>query len=210
MSFHADFWVVAGTAAPIIALSAILVDSDQLQLAIDLEVASGMPEDIPMWKWTADRWAIFGWSVITLIITFFQALILAVSLLSLAGQSNYFSPVSVALAESASLVLLGLISLRLVQQRYWVRRTEQEKRALALRSKILRHPSRKAQSNAFRRATRYRSKRPVANTRRTRNRPNNVSISRKKDLRLSCTQSCGQASWHPLVSRLLRPCSLST
>jgi hypothetical protein len=38
MTFHADFWVVAGTAAPVIALSSILVLGDQLQLDIDIEI----------------------------------------------------------------------------------------------------------------------------------------------------------------------------
>lgn len=198
MTFHADFWVVAGTAAPIIALSTILVSADQLQLAIDFEEASRMPRGASIWKWSEDRWAIFGWSIVTLIIIVLQAIILLFSLLSLVQQSNYFDPVRVALAESASLALLGVTSMRLVQQRYLVKHIEKV-HFPPRRSEILRYPSRKAQSDAFRRATRHRSKRPVANTRRIHMRPSKVSTPRKKDLRLSCTLSCGQASLHPLV-----------
>ena len=52
MTFHADFWVVLGTAAPVIALSSILVLGDLLKLVQDFGRVMGMePGPVPVWEW---------------------------------------------------------------------------------------------------------------------------------------------------------------
>ena len=202
MTFHVDFWVVAGTAAPVIALSSILVNGDQIQIGIDLEITTGKaPAEIPFWRWPEQYYGMFFWYIITVVITMCQAGTLFASLYSLAKEFNLVSPSLVAEAECLSIILLGLSTVRLIQQKDWAKRIEQETRARSLSSQILRHPSRRPQANAFRRATRYRSERPIANSRRARMRPSKVAAARKKDLRLSCIPFCGQAS-QPLLRQV--------
>lgn len=172
MTFHTDFWVVVGTAAPVIALSTILVSGDQLQVGIDLEITTGKaPGDIPLWKWPEEYYAMFFWYLVTTVITFLQAATLFFSLMSLVQEHNYVSTTFVAAAESASIVLLGLSTLRLIQQKDWAKQVAQENHSLSRRSKILRHPSRKPQRNAHRRANRYLSSHQMANARRARRGP---------------------------------------
>jgi hypothetical protein len=172
MTFHADFWVVAGTAAPIIALSSILVNGDQIQVGIDLERATGkVRADIPFRKWPSEYYPIFFWYIVTVVIDLFQAITLFVSLMSLAQESNFLSPAFVAVAELFSLVFLTASTLRTIQYKDWAMRLDQEKHSLSLSSKRLRHPSRKAQSNAFRRANRYRSSHHINNARSARRGP---------------------------------------
>jgi len=173
MSFHADFWVVTGTAAPVIALSSILVLGDQLQLGIDIEITEGKaPRDIPLWEWPSEYYGMFTWYFVTSIIIFLQALVLAVSLQNLAQESNYWlSPTPVIIAEFSSLILLAVSTLRLIQQKDWAKQVARDKHSRSLRSKTLRHPSRKPQSDAFRRANRYRSSHQITNARSARRGP---------------------------------------
>lgn len=173
MTFHADFWVVAGTAAPIIVLSSILVTADQLQLDIDIEITTGKaPADIPFWQWSDLQHSSFFWGSVMEAVILIQTLVLAVSLQNLAQGSNYWlSPTPVIIAEFSSLLLLAVSTLRLVQQKDWAKQVEQEKYSRALRSKRLRYPSRKSQSNASRRANRYREAHQIANARRARRGP---------------------------------------
>jgi|ERR1017187_161490 hypothetical protein len=89
MTFHADFWVVVGTAAPIIALSTILVSGDQLQLDIEVEISTGKaPGDIPFRQWSDLQHSSFFWGMVTAIIIPAQAGTFAISLLSLTRESN--------------------------------------------------------------------------------------------------------------------------
>lgn len=168
MTFHADFWVVTGTAAPVIALSSILVLGDQLQLDIDIEITEGRaPGDIPFREWSELQRSSFFWGSVMGAVILIQALVLAVSLQNLAQESNYWlSPTPVMIAEFFSLLLLAVSTLRLIQQKDWAKQVAREKHSLSLRSKTLRHPSRKPQSDAFRRAAKRRSTRQMANTRR--------------------------------------------
>lgn len=168
MSFHADFWVVVGTAAPVIALSTILVSGDQLQLDIEIEISTGKaPGDIPFRQWSDLQHSSFFWGMVTGIIIAAQAGTFAVSLQNLAQESNYWlSPTPVMIAEFFSLLLLAVSTLRLIQQKDWAKQVAREKHSLSLRSKALRRPSRKPQLNAFSRADRYRSSHQIANARR--------------------------------------------
>jgi hypothetical protein len=172
MSFHADFWVVAGTAAPVIALSSILVSGDQLQLAADLARATRNElRDIPFWRWPGEYRSMYLWYMVTGIVTAGQALILFASLMSLVQESNYVPPTLTALAESASLIILSASILILVKQKDWAKEVGQKKHSVALSSKRLGHPSRRAQINASRRANRYRVAHQIANARSARRGP---------------------------------------
>lgn len=113
----------------------------------------------------------FFWYIVTIIINAFQALTLFVSLMSLVQESNFLPPEPIAAGECLSLLLLTVSTLRTIQQKDLAKQIEQEKHSLWRRSKMLRNPSRRPQLNAFRRNTRYRSKRSIPNTRRTKMRP---------------------------------------
>ena len=168
MSFHSDFWVAIGTAAPVIALSAILVSGDQLQLDIDIEIATGKaPGDIPFREWNDLQRSSFFWGSVMGAVVLIQALVFAVSLQNLAQDSNYWlSPTPVMIAEFSSLLLLAVSTWRLIQQKDWAKQVEREEYSRSRRSKALRQPSSKPQSNAYRRANRYRSSHQITNARR--------------------------------------------
>lgn len=116
MSFHADFWVVAGTAAPVIAISSILVLSDQVQLRADL---SEVMDATPFREWDSMYRSIFLWFAATTIITAGQAATLVISLLSLLYESNQLPPTVVAVFQGMSLFYLALVCVILVRQKSW-------------------------------------------------------------------------------------------
>ncbi len=172
MSFHADFWVVVGTAAPVIALSTILVSGDQLQLDIEIEISTGKaPGDIPFRQWSDLQYSSFFWGMVTGIIILAQAGTFAVSLLSLTRESNVLSPTLVTVAEFFSLGVLAVSTTQLIRLKDLAKQIEQDKHSLSRRSKILRHPSRRAQVNTSRRANRYRVAHQIANARSARRGP---------------------------------------
>lgn len=171
MTFRADFWVVTGTAAPIIALSVILVNGDLLQIDLDLSRVTGKePGDIPVREWPSEYFAMVLWYMVTFVITLFQAATLLLSLMSLAQEHNYVSTKLIGATESLSLVVLGLATLNLIRLKALVRHIE-EVHYPSRRSAISSHPFRKPQSNMYKRANRYRSSHQVANARRARRGP---------------------------------------
>jgi len=155
MTYHPDFWVVAGTAAPVIALSSILVNGDQVQLMRELERATGKKaKSTPLLKWPREFYAVSALSVVAAVITALQAAALLFSLLSLAQESDSVPPKLVAGVEVGGLFMLAFTTLILVNQKNRASGgVGQARKSMPQGSKILRHPSRRPQVTAFRRAT---------------------------------------------------------
>lgn len=154
MTLHTDTWVVAGTAAPVIALSSMLVLSDQLQIKVDLDTSLGR---IPFKKWPSRERGMFFSYFIVSVVTMFQAFVLAGALISLTYQINFVPILIVIIGEVLSLALLVNSTLDMVRQKIWA--NEQiDKHSVSLRSRMPRRPAHKAQANAFKRAIKSQSR----------------------------------------------------
>ncbi len=168
MTFHTDFWVVAGTASPVIALSSILVNGDFFQIDLDLTRVTGKaPGDIRFWEWPSEYYAMSFWYLITEAITFLQAATLLFSLMSLALEHNYVSTTLIAATECLSLAVLGLSTLNLLRLKALVKHIE-EVHFPPRRSGISSHISRRSHNDPARRTNRYRVAHEVAKARRAR------------------------------------------
>ena len=167
MTFHADFWVVAGTAAPVIALSSILVNGDQAQLLRELERATGKKlKSTSSLKWPSEFYFVVFSSMLVSVITMLQTAVLSISLASLAQESNYASPSLVIAFEFFSLFLLGVTTLTLVNQKNQAKAGVGQANNPPLPGpKISRRPPRQTVDNPSRRAFRYRSAHQVASNR---------------------------------------------
>lgn len=170
MTFHADFWVVAGTAAPVIALSSILVLGDLLKMHQDVGRVMGMEGKglIPVWEWPYSI-GTFEY-LLALTVTVLQAAILFFSLMSLAQEHNYAPTAPIAVAESISLMALSLITLGLVRLRWMVRHLE-EVHFPPPRTRLSPRPSSNSKSDSMRRAAIYRSSHQITNARCARRAP---------------------------------------
>jgi hypothetical protein len=163
MTFHTDFWVVAGTAASVIALSSILVNGDVYQTYTQLARITGKTSGpVPMFKWPYS--AITFWYFLALAVTYFQAFALYFSFMSLLQEHDYASTQLVAFGEFFSLFILGATTLTSIQLRNRNKHIE-EVHSPPPKSGISSHPFRKPQSNAYRRSNRYRSSHQIANAR---------------------------------------------
>jgi protein-S-isoprenylcysteine O-methyltransferase Ste14 len=102
VAFHETFWVVTGTAAPVIALAAVLSANDleretrRLIAAIDQadddwrdQVATGIPRPVDLLAHAVHRTGrVKRLALAQMVSILFQALLLAVSLLSIAFHRN--------------------------------------------------------------------------------------------------------------------------
>jgi hypothetical protein len=99
--FPSDFWVAAATAAPVIALSSIVVVNDNLKAGISgLTVRRSSP------YWFAMRKRGIRAAVASSASTLIQAFALLVSLESLIDGKNAFDPIFIALAEVLGLAMV--------------------------------------------------------------------------------------------------------
>jgi hypothetical protein len=102
MAYHSDFWVVTGTAAPVIALSSVVLLSDQTSLLIEVLGSKGLSRLTYLAACGCASFAfIFN---IGNIIT--QTTILFVSLQTLTTESERVMPYAVTKSMVAGLVLL--------------------------------------------------------------------------------------------------------
>jgi hypothetical protein len=103
MAYHSDFWVVTGTAAPVIALSSVVLLSDQTSLLIEVLGSKGLSR--LTYYLAACGCASFAFIFnIGNIIT--QTTILFVSLQTLTTESERVMPYAVTKSMVAGLVLL--------------------------------------------------------------------------------------------------------
>jgi hypothetical protein len=167
MTYHPNFWLAAATAAPVIALSSILVNGDQLQLMRELERAMGKRlKGTPFLKWSREaRQVLFSYSIVS-VVTVLQALALSVCLFSLASEFDLWPPKLVAAFEIFGLFMLISGTLTLVNQKSAIKGVGQAKRPQSQRPDTLRYPPRKPQSNALIRASKYRETHATVNARR--------------------------------------------
>jgi hypothetical protein len=169
MTFHADFWVVAGTAAPVIALSSILVLGDLLRTQQDIgRIAGREMQTLPVWKWPF--YLTLPSFTATYIVTLLQAITLFSSLMSLVQERNYLPTTVIAVAESFSLVVLGFTTLDLIRLKPLVKHLE-ETHFPPQRPGVSPRPYRNPQSDAMRRAAKYRSSHQIARARSARRAP---------------------------------------
>ncbi len=135
MSFHESFWVVAGTAAPVIALAAVisLGDTIRTQIKVDsatfdaLVVASRgdkMAKDFQHFNERA-RGSIVALRMTQLLNLYLQAGLLAVSLLSLAFQRNLIPTWICVAALTAGVLVLAYAGVAVVREQELTRRQQQ-------------------------------------------------------------------------------------
>src|SRR5712691_7017394 len=106
MTFHADFWVVAGTTAPVIALSSVLANGDVFKIYMDLtEITGKTTGSVPFWKWPYNVVGFWYW--VAGAVTFLQAFTLFFSLMSLVQGHDYAPTQLIAAGGALSLLILG-------------------------------------------------------------------------------------------------------
>jgi hypothetical protein len=147
MSFHENFWVVTGTAAPVIALSSILVIRDQFQVAADITEAKVYEgyDDVPIWKMPKKFQYIFFWSLAPLILIIGQAVMLYASLMSIVQGSDYFPTKLAAIAMVLSLGILSTCTLASIFAKVWAKQIIQEGHSMSQRSENARSARRAPQ-----------------------------------------------------------------
>ena len=100
MAFHADFWVVVGTASPIFSLAAIAAASDAMAIRYSMISKRGRTK-----HYNGYARPLYYNNVYVL---FLQALILLAALLSLANDRDAYSPSWVIALELGSIFVLLL------------------------------------------------------------------------------------------------------
>jgi hypothetical protein len=92
MAFHENFWIVTGTAAPVIALSCIVLNNDLTSTFVDaLRIRSGFGPDAQLTELAIGGTAQFVYFVNGLNLTV-QSGVFVMSLSSLLYQRNYIAP----------------------------------------------------------------------------------------------------------------------
>jgi hypothetical protein len=101
MAVHTDFWIVVGTASPVILLAAAVTSGDVIltKVPITNRREEKQSEDVPYWIYLL---SVSGWLV--------QAVIFIVALQSLADGSDVFPPRVMVIGESIGVLVLGLLS----------------------------------------------------------------------------------------------------
>jgi hypothetical protein len=180
ISFNADFWVVLGTAAPVIALSAILVNSDMLRLNQDLSRITGK-DIVPFWKWP--YYPVALWGLLALAVTFIQALTLFASLMSLVQGRNYAPAEPMAVVETLSIMGLAMCTLQIVRLRGFVSHVERV-HFPPQKAGAIPDPFRKSRNNVVIRANRYQPSRGITHARAAKQRSSSKTL-RSRSIKVS-------------------------
>jgi len=133
MSFHESFWVVAGTAGPVIALAAVISLSEiaRAEATVDnlsiraLVVAHQDETDFYYRLLNKREWSLVALRVAQLLNLCLQAGLLAVSLLSLAFQRNLIPVWICVVAPTAGVLLLAYAGLFVTRAQELTRKNEQ-------------------------------------------------------------------------------------
>jgi len=106
MAFHADFWVVVGTVAPVIALASIVSASDSVAITTKWPKS---PDRLKRREKINEKAPIFWPYLLSSLNLSLQSFLLLTSLFSLATTKNFLPPSLVALADCAGLEFLFMV-----------------------------------------------------------------------------------------------------
>jgi hypothetical protein len=118
VGFHESFWVITGTAAPVIALAIIVALADAKRGWFGmLETGHRLAQEANVVRSEQARYLFaralrvtFGFRVVATVNLLLQAGLLAVSLVSVAGQENLIPPWLAIVAAVGGLLLLAISS----------------------------------------------------------------------------------------------------
>ena len=109
MPFHSDFWVLAGTASPVIALAAVVTMGDRLSLRSAANHKEGGDEQQIKALNLAYRLSRINFSL--------QSVVLGASFLSLDQEKDFFPPIIITCCEIGGMILLGFSSTSIAREK---------------------------------------------------------------------------------------------